>query len=116
MPRTTPRVLLVPPLINTCRPTGHVPCLGCPAARWRPPGAGPRLLSKVMPTGFGAMRKPPAGRENADLTAHDEVSYRREGDHLVLAPVLLAQSQPDQALGLLELMDALADSRGRTGA
>ena len=72
--------------------------------------------SKVMPTGFGARRKPPAGRAIADLTAHDEVSYLREGDHLVLARVLLAQSQPDQALGLLELMDALADSRGRTGA
>ena len=57
-----------------------------------------------------------AGRANADLTTHDEVSYLREGDHLVLARVLLAQSQPDQALGLLELMDALADSRGRTGA
>jgi LuxR family maltose regulon positive regulatory protein len=49
------------------------------------------------------------------LTAHDEVAYLRERDHLVLARVLLAQSQPDQALGLLERLDALAESQGRTG-
>jgi LuxR family maltose regulon positive regulatory protein len=48
------------------------------------------------------------------LTVHDEVSYLREGDHLVLARVLLAQSQPDQALVLLDRMDAVADSQGRT--
>jgi LuxR family transcriptional regulator, maltose regulon positive regulatory protein len=50
------------------------------------------------------------------LTEHDEVSYLREGDHLVLARVLLAQSQPDRALGLLERLDALAASQGRTGS
>jgi LuxR family transcriptional regulator, maltose regulon positive regulatory protein len=50
------------------------------------------------------------------LTEHDEVSYLREGDHLVLARVLLAQSQPDRALGLLERLDALAESQGRTGS
>jgi len=50
------------------------------------------------------------------LSEHDEVSYLREGDHLVLARVLLAQSQPDQALGLLERLDALADAQGRTGS
>jgi LuxR family maltose regulon positive regulatory protein len=48
------------------------------------------------------------------LTEHDEVSYLREGDHLVLARVLLAQ--PDRALGLLERLDALAASQGRTGS
>jgi LuxR family transcriptional regulator, maltose regulon positive regulatory protein len=47
------------------------------------------------------------------LTEHDEVSYLREGDHLVLARVLLAQSRPDRALGLLERLDALAASQGR---
>jgi LuxR family transcriptional regulator, maltose regulon positive regulatory protein len=50
------------------------------------------------------------------LTDHDEVSYLREGDHLVLARVLLAQVQPEQALGLLERLDALAASQGRTGS
>jgi LuxR family transcriptional regulator, maltose regulon positive regulatory protein len=50
------------------------------------------------------------------LTAQDEVSYLRERDHLVLARVLLAQSQPDRALGLLERLDALADSQARTGS
>jgi LuxR family transcriptional regulator, maltose regulon positive regulatory protein len=50
------------------------------------------------------------------LTEHDEVSYLREGDHLVLARVLLAQVQPDRALGLLERLDALAASQGRTGS
>jgi LuxR family transcriptional regulator, maltose regulon positive regulatory protein len=50
------------------------------------------------------------------LTAQDEVSYLREGDHLVLARVLLAQSEPDRALGLLERLDALADAQARTGS
>jgi LuxR family maltose regulon positive regulatory protein len=40
----------------------------------------------------------------------------RERDHLVLARVLLAQSQPDRALGLLERLDALAKSQARTGS
>jgi LuxR family transcriptional regulator, maltose regulon positive regulatory protein len=47
------------------------------------------------------------------LTAQDDVSYPRERDYLVLARLLLAQSQPDQALGLLERLDALADAHGR---
>jgi LuxR family maltose regulon positive regulatory protein len=50
------------------------------------------------------------------LTDQDEVSYLREGDHLVLARVLVAQAQPEQALGLLERLDALAASQGRTGS
>jgi LuxR family transcriptional regulator, maltose regulon positive regulatory protein len=50
------------------------------------------------------------------LTEHDEISYLREGDHLVLARVLVAQAQPERALGLLERLDALAASQGRTGS
>jgi LuxR family maltose regulon positive regulatory protein len=50
------------------------------------------------------------------LTEQDEVSYLREGDHLVLARVLLAQAEPDRALGLLERLDALAAFQGRTGS
>ncbi|HEX2156063.1 MAG TPA: LuxR C-terminal-related transcriptional regulator [Actinomycetes bacterium] len=50
------------------------------------------------------------------LTDQDEVSYLREGDHLVLARVLLARAQPEQALRLLERLDTLAASQGRTGS
>jgi LuxR family transcriptional regulator, maltose regulon positive regulatory protein len=50
------------------------------------------------------------------LTAQDEVSYPQERDHLVLARVLLAQGQADHALGLLERLDALADSQRRAGS
>jgi LuxR family maltose regulon positive regulatory protein len=47
------------------------------------------------------------------LTADDDLSYPRERDYLVLARLLLAQSQPDQALYLLGRLDALAASHGR---
>jgi ATP/maltotriose-dependent transcriptional regulator MalT len=50
------------------------------------------------------------------LTEDDELSFQREGEHLVLARVLLARSAPDQALGLLERLDALAESEGRMGS
>jgi LuxR family maltose regulon positive regulatory protein len=50
------------------------------------------------------------------LTEQDEVTYPRERDYLVLARVLLAQGRPDLALGLLERLDALAHSQGRTGS
>jgi LuxR family transcriptional regulator, maltose regulon positive regulatory protein len=50
------------------------------------------------------------------LGPHDEVSYPREPEYLLLARVLLAQDRPDQALGLLERLHALAASQGRTGS
>jgi len=50
------------------------------------------------------------------LTANDEVSYVRERDHLVLARVLLARSEPGRALRLLERLDALAERQGRKGS
>jgi LuxR family maltose regulon positive regulatory protein len=53
--------------------------------------------------------------EERGLSEEDEVSYPRERDHLVLARVLLARSAPARALGLLERLDALAESQGRTG-
>ena len=53
--------------------------------------------------------------EERGLSADDEVSYPRERDHLVLARVLLARAEPARALGLLERLDALAESQGRTG-
>jgi LuxR family maltose regulon positive regulatory protein len=52
--------------------------------------------------------------EERGLRAEDEVSYAREQDHLVLARVLVARSDPDRALGLLERLEALAESQGRT--
>jgi LuxR family maltose regulon positive regulatory protein len=54
--------------------------------------------------------------EAQGLTAEDEPSYLRERDHLVLARVLLALQQPERAGGLLERLDALAGSQGRTGS
>ena len=50
------------------------------------------------------------------LAEDDELSFQRQGEHLVLARVLLAQSAPERALGLLERLDALAASQGRTGS
>jgi LuxR family transcriptional regulator, maltose regulon positive regulatory protein len=49
------------------------------------------------------------------LTADDDISYPWERDYLVLARVLLAQAEPNRALGLLERLDTLAESQGRTG-
>jgi LuxR family maltose regulon positive regulatory protein len=54
--------------------------------------------------------------EERALTENDEVSYVRERDHLVLARVLLARSDPGRALRLLDRLDALAESQGRQGS
>jgi LuxR family transcriptional regulator, maltose regulon positive regulatory protein len=48
------------------------------------------------------------------LTAEDEVSYMREPDHFLLARVLLARSDPERALALLQRLDDLAESQDRT--
>jgi LuxR family maltose regulon positive regulatory protein len=50
------------------------------------------------------------------LGEEDELSYRRQAHHLVLARVLLAQSQPGRAVRLLERLDALAQAEGRTAS
>jgi LuxR family maltose regulon positive regulatory protein len=50
------------------------------------------------------------------LSDEDEVSYPRERDHLVLARVLLARSEPARALGLLDRLDTLAELQGRAGS
>jgi LuxR family maltose regulon positive regulatory protein len=50
------------------------------------------------------------------LLDDDEVSYARERDYLVLARICLAQSEPDRALGLLDRLEAIAESHGRTGS
>jgi LuxR family transcriptional regulator, maltose regulon positive regulatory protein len=70
-----------------------------------------RMKSEVQ-----VLQGPPPALTSGNAASGSEVSYLREGDHLVLARVLLAQSQPDRALGLLERLDALAASQGRTGS
>jgi LuxR family transcriptional regulator, maltose regulon positive regulatory protein len=50
------------------------------------------------------------------LSAEDEPSYLREREYLVLARVLLAQDNPDQALRLLERLREKAQARGRSGS
>jgi LuxR family transcriptional regulator, maltose regulon positive regulatory protein len=50
------------------------------------------------------------------LGIEDEPSYPREREYLALARVLLAQDRPDQALGLLERLHALAAAQQRTGS
>ncbi len=47
------------------------------------------------------------------LSADDALSYPRERDHVMLARILLAQSEPERALGLLDRLDALAESQCR---
>ena len=54
--------------------------------------------------------------EERGLGADDEPSYPGEPGYLVLARVLLAQSSTDQALGLLERLNAAAVAQGRTGS
>jgi LuxR family maltose regulon positive regulatory protein len=50
------------------------------------------------------------------LSPDSEPAYTGERDLLVLARLLLAQDQPNQALRLLGQLSALADSQGRTGS
>jgi LuxR family maltose regulon positive regulatory protein len=54
--------------------------------------------------------------EERGLTEQDEVSYSRERDYLVLARVLLATDEARRALGILERLDALAESQARKGS
>jgi len=50
------------------------------------------------------------------LGVEDELSYLREREHLVVARVLLAQRNPDQALRLLERLREEAEAADRTGS
>ena len=50
------------------------------------------------------------------LGVTDEPGYPREGEYLVLARVLLARQEPDQALTLLEWLYAQAAEQQRTGS
>jgi LuxR family transcriptional regulator, maltose regulon positive regulatory protein len=50
------------------------------------------------------------------LGPDDQPSYPREDEYLVLARLLLAEHTPDQALGLLERLHALAVAQGRVAS
>jgi LuxR family transcriptional regulator, maltose regulon positive regulatory protein len=50
------------------------------------------------------------------LDVEDQPSYPREREYLVLARVLVAQGDPERALGLLERLRAEAAAQGRTGS
>ena len=52
----------------------------------------------------------------AGLSADDEPGYPQEPAYLVLARVLLAQNDPEQALTLLQRLLGAAASQGRTGS
>ena len=54
--------------------------------------------------------------EQRGLAADDEPSYAHEVAYLLLARVLLAQDQPDQALKLLDRLQAEAVAQDRTGS
>jgi LuxR family maltose regulon positive regulatory protein len=54
--------------------------------------------------------------EERGLTEQDEVSYSRERDYLVLARVLLATDEAHRALGIVDRLDALAESQARKGS
>jgi LuxR family maltose regulon positive regulatory protein len=54
--------------------------------------------------------------EERGLGADDRPSYPREGEYLVLARILLAQQQPDQALRLLAWLHTQAAAQQRTGS
>jgi LuxR family maltose regulon positive regulatory protein len=50
------------------------------------------------------------------LTDQDEITYPREREYLVLARMLLAQHEPEPALGLLQRLHAQAMAQNRTGS
>jgi LuxR family transcriptional regulator, maltose regulon positive regulatory protein len=54
--------------------------------------------------------------QECGLGVTDEPSYPREREYLVLARVLLAEQAPEQALGLLGRLHALAAAQQRTGS
>jgi LuxR family transcriptional regulator, maltose regulon positive regulatory protein len=54
--------------------------------------------------------------EEHALTEEDEITYPWERDYLVLARVLLAQSEPARALRLLQRLDASPNLRAGPAA
>src|SRR5262249_57453683 len=64
----------------------------------------------------GDTAAPARWAQQRGLSPDGEPPYPGERDHLVLARVLLAQDQPQPALGLLGRLLAAAKSQGRTGS
>src|SRR4029450_7379996 len=83
-----------------------VPLLN-PVPGWR----GGRLL-----VDSGEMGQVARWAEARGLAVDDEPTYPREGDYLVLARVLLATKQRDQAVRLLGWLGIQAAAQGRTGS
>jgi LuxR family maltose regulon positive regulatory protein len=77
---------------------------------WHP---GPSERARLL-LAQGRVEEAARWTEERGLRPEDEVTYAREQDHLVLARVLLAGSNPEPALGLLERLQALAESQVRT--
>jgi hypothetical protein len=78
-------------------------------SRWNPaPVERARLL--LVQGRIGEVERWIADRR---LTAEGDVSYMREPDHLLLARVQLARSDPERALRLLQRLDDLAESQDR---
>ena len=85
----------------------------------------PQVVALFNPVPVQAARLTLAGGGVADaarwvrqrgLGADDQLDYPREGEYLVLARVLLAQQEPERALGLLQRLHAQAMAQGRTGS
>jgi LuxR family transcriptional regulator, maltose regulon positive regulatory protein len=85
----------------------------------------PRVVELFNPAPAQAARLALAHGQVADvdrwvqqrgLGIHDEPSYPREREYLVLARVLLAEQAPRRTLGLLERLHALAVAQGRTAS
>jgi LuxR family transcriptional regulator, maltose regulon positive regulatory protein len=76
---------------------------------WHP---GPSERARLL-LAQGQVEEAARWTEELGLAAGDEVSFPREREYLVLARVLLARSDPARARGLLEHLDALAESQDR---
>ena len=88
--------------IRPNRPAGFV-TLWSPAEAERA-----RLLLAV-----GRMHDAERWAEEWGLSEHDEVSYAREREQLVLVRLLLGRHEPNRALSLLDRLEGLAASQGR---
>jgi tetratricopeptide (TPR) repeat protein len=64
----------------------------------------------------GAVDDPLRWTRDRGLDHEDEPTSAREPEYLVLARVLLARGFADEALGLLDRLEALADAEGRLGS
>ena len=64
----------------------------------------------------GRLSKAQAWAHARGLTAHDDLSYLREFEHLTLARVLIAENQITQAVTLLDRLLPALEAGQRTGS